>query len=122
MGYEAGRPKVWRLEAFTSKSQADWETFLDALDGAPPRVVCDNDSGLTNAVRSRFPNAELYQCEWHLRHALERLMAKLRTDGGYQVAIDGLLADVGAAFTGPLLWTPFAERAHAANIPGPRQS
>jgi hypothetical protein len=117
MGYEAGRPKVWRLEAFTSKSQADWETFLDALDGAPPRVVCDNDSGLTNAVRSRFPNAELYLCEWHLRHALERLMAKLRTDGGHQVAIDGLLADVEAAFTGPLLWATFVERAHAANIP-----
>ncbi|MCA1680792.1 MAG: hypothetical protein LC777_18515 [Actinobacteria bacterium] len=27
-GYEAGRPKLWRLEARTSKSQADWERFL----------------------------------------------------------------------------------------------
>jgi len=35
MGYEAGRPKLWRLEAFTSKSQADWEAFLGALGGAP---------------------------------------------------------------------------------------
>jgi len=88
-----------------------------ALDGTPSRVVCDNDTGLTNAVRARFPGAELYLCEWHLRHALERLMAKLRTDGGHQVAIDGLLADVEAAFTGPLLWEPFVERAHSANIP-----
>ena len=43
-------------------------------------------------------------------------MAKLRTDGGDQVGIDGSLAEVAAAFTGPLLWAPFLERAHAANI------
>ena len=43
------------------------------------RVVCDNDGGLVNAVRSRFPDAELYLCEWHLRHALELLMGKIRT-------------------------------------------
>ena len=65
-----GRARLWRLEAFTSKSQADWEAFLGALDGAPSRVVCDNDDGLTNAVRARFPDAELYLCDWHLRHAL----------------------------------------------------
>lgn len=81
MGYDAGRSKLWRLQAFTSKSQPDWEAFLGALEGAPPRVVCDNDSGLTNAVRVRFPEAELYLCEWHLRHALERLMGKLRAEG-----------------------------------------
>ena len=40
VGYEAGRPKLWRLEAFTSKSQADWEAFLGALGGAPPRADC----------------------------------------------------------------------------------
>ena len=33
MGWEAGRARLWRLEAFTSKSQADWEAFLGALDG-----------------------------------------------------------------------------------------
>ena len=78
MGYDSGRPRLWRLEAFTTKSQPDWEAFLGALDGAPPRVVCDNDDGLRKAVRARFPDAELYLCEWHLRHALERLMGKLR--------------------------------------------
>lgn len=117
MGYEAGRPKLWRLEAFTSKSQADWEAFLGALGGAPPRVVCDNDFGLTNAVRARFPQAELYLCAWHLRHALERLMGKIRTDDGYRDAIDGLLPQVEAAFAGPSFWAPFLERAHAAGIP-----
>ena len=116
MGYEAGRPKLWRLEAFTSKSQADWEAFLGALDGAPPRVVCDNDHGLTNAVASRFPDAELYLCEWHLRHALERLMGKIGTEDGHQDLIDELLPDVEAAFAGPSFWAPFVERAHAAGI------
>jgi hypothetical protein len=117
MGYDAGRPRLWRLEAFTTKSQPDWEAFLGALSGAPLRVVCDNDSGLTNAVRARFPDAELYLCEWHLRHALERLMGKLRAEGGYREAIDELLPQVEAAFTGPSFWAPFLERAHAAAIP-----
>ena len=117
MGYEAGHPKLWRLEAFTSKSQVDWEAFLGALEGAPPRVVCDNDHGLTNAVCSRFPDAELYQCEWHLRHALERLMGKIAGEDGHQAVIAELLPDVEAAFAGPSFWAPFAERAHAADIP-----
>ena len=118
MGYERGRAKLWRLEAFTSKSQPDWEAFLGALSGAPPRVVCDNDHGLTNAVGARFPDAELYLCEWHLRHALERLMGKLRTEEPqHQEAIDELLPDVEAAFTGPSFWAPFLERCHVAGIP-----
>ena len=102
---------------FTSKSQADWEAFLGALGGAPSRVVCDNDSGLTNAVRARFGDAEMYLCQWHLRHALERLMANLRTDPHHHVAIDELPPNVQAAFTGPSFWMPFLKRAHSANIP-----
>jgi hypothetical protein len=117
IGYEAGRPRLWRLEAFTTKSQPDWEAFLGALDGAPPRVVCDNDRGLTNAVRARFPGADLYLCEWHLRHALGRLMAKIRAEDDHQAAIDELLPQVEAAFAGPSSWTPFVERAHAAGLP-----
>ncbi|MCA1679900.1 MAG: transposase [Actinobacteria bacterium] len=117
MGYEAGRPRLWRLEARTSKSQSDWEAFLGALPGAPGRVVCDNDSGLTNAVRARFPEAELYLCEWHLRHALERLMASIRRQQPeHAETIDELLPDVEAAFAGPSFWAPFTERAHAAEI------
>ena len=118
MGYDAGRSKLWRLEAFTTKSRPDWEAFLGALDGAPPRVVCDNDDGLTKAVRARFPDAELYLCEWHLRHALERLMGKLRSEQPqHRDAIDELLPDVEAAFTGPAFWAAFLKRAHAAGIP-----
>jgi hypothetical protein len=117
LGYDAGRPKLWRLEAFTTKSQADWAAFLGALKGAPPRVVCDNDDGLTKAVRAGFPDTELYLCEWHLRHALERLMGKLRTEQPqHRDAIDELLPDVEAAFTGPAFWAAFLKRAHAAGI------
>jgi hypothetical protein len=118
MGWEAGRARLWRLEAFTSKSQADWEAFLGALDGAPARVVCDNDDGLTGAVRARFPDAELHLCDWHLRHALERLMSKIRAEQPeHREAIDVLLGDVEAAFTGASFWAPFAQRCHAAGIP-----
>lgn len=116
MGYDAGRPRLWRVEAFTSKSQPDWEAFLGALDGAPPRVVCDNDGGLTTAVRARFPQAQLDLCEWHLRHALKRLMGKIRADDRHRAAIDELLEQVDAAFTGPSFWAPFLKRAHAADI------
>jgi len=78
--------------------------------------VCDNDGGLTSAVRARFPAAELYLCEWHLRHALERLMKKIRTQDEHRAAIDALLPQVEAAFTGPSFWGPFVARAHAAGI------
>jgi hypothetical protein len=118
LGYDAGRPKLWRLQAFTTKSQPDWEAFLGALDGAPPRIVCDHDDGLTKAARARFPDAELYLCEWHLRHALERLIGKLRTEQPqHRDAIDELLPDVEAAFTGPAFWAAFLKRAHATGIP-----
>ena len=40
MGYERGRAKLWRLEAFTSKSQPDWEAFLGALSRCDRRGLC----------------------------------------------------------------------------------
>jgi hypothetical protein len=116
-GFERDRPKLWRVEAFPDASQANWEAFLRDLEGASPRVVCDNHSGLTGAVRAAFPDAELYLCEWHLRHALERLMAKIRKSDEHRAAIDALLSRVEAAFTGPSFWEPFVRDAHAADIP-----
>lgn len=91
---------------------------FDGHYGAEPRVVCNNDLGLTHAIAARFPGAELYLCEWHLRHALERLMHKVRTEQPeYREAIDELLGDLEAGFTGPSFWTPFVERCHAAALP-----
>jgi hypothetical protein len=118
MGYERDRPKLWRLEARTAKSQADWEAFLGALPGSPPRVVCDADPGLVAAVDARFPDTELYLCEWHLRHALERLMGKVRAEEpGHRKAIDELLPGTETAFAGPSSWKPFVVRAKAAGMP-----
>lgn len=116
-GFERGRPKLWRVEAFPDASQASWEAFLGALEGAPPRVVCDNHFGLNGAVRAAFPAAELYLCEWHLRHALERLMAKIRKGDEHRDAIDALLPRVEGAFAGRAFWEPFVRDAHAAEIP-----
>jgi hypothetical protein len=118
MGYEGDRPRMLRMEAFTSKSQAHWEQFLRGLDGAPPRVVYDNDGGLTGAVRAVFPDADLYLCEWHLRHALERLMRKIRAEEPqHRVAIDALLPRVEAAFAGLHFWQPFVREAHQHGVP-----
>jgi len=68
-------------------------------------------------VRAAFLTSELYLCEWHLRHALERLMAKIRQSDEHRGAIDALLPRVEAAFTGPAFWEPFVRDAHAADIP-----
>jgi hypothetical protein len=116
-GFERGRARLWRVEAFPDASQASWEAFLRGLEGAPPRVVCDNHHGLNGAVRAALPEAELYLCEWHLRHALERLMAKIRSSDEHRGAIDELLPRVEAAFTGPSFWAPFVRDARAADIP-----
>lgn len=117
VGFERGRPKLWRVEAFPEATQANWEAFLRKLEGGPPRIVCDNHFGLNGAVRAAFPGAELYLCEWHLRHALERLMDKIRrSEPQHRAAIDSLLPRVEAAFTGPSFWRPFVREAHAAEI------
>jgi hypothetical protein len=117
VGFERERPKLWRIAAVPEATQANWEAFLRGLEGAPPRVVCDNHSGLNAAVRSVFPQAELYLCEWHLRHALERLMDKIhKSEPEHRAAIDALSPRLEAAFTGPSFWKPFARDAYAAGI------
>jgi hypothetical protein len=117
VGFERARPKLWRIEAFAEATHANWEAFLRGPQGAPPRVVCDNHSGLNGAVRSAFPAAELYLCEWHLRHALERLMDKIhKSEPEHRSALEALMPRVEAAFTGLSFWRPFVRDAHAAGI------
>jgi len=102
VGFEHNRPKLRRGQAFPEATQVNWETFPGGLDGVPCRVVCDNHSGLNAAARAAFPQAELYLCEWHLRHALERPMARIHTsEPRHREAIDPLLPRVEAAYTGP---------------------
>ena len=105
---------MWHMQAFPSKTRADWEIFLRGLGGAPQRVVCDSDLGMTAAVRAVFPQADLYLCEWHLKHALDRLLKKLSHDDPDRRAdYDALRERLDAAFTGPSFWRPFTIAAHA---------
>jgi hypothetical protein len=118
MGYENGTPRLWRLEAFTDAGAANWRRFLSSLDGAPPRVVCDSHSGMLQAISSLWPQTDIYLCEWHLRHALERL---LRNQGRkYQhhaTSVSVLLPRVEAAFAGLSFWQPFVRDCRASAIP-----
>jgi hypothetical protein len=116
MGYENGRPRMWRMKAFPSKSRADWEIFLRGLGGAPQRVVCDNDLGMTAAVRAAFPQADVYFCEWHLKYALDRLLKKLCADEpDHRADYELLRGRLDAAFTGLSFWRSFtAQRTPSA--------
>ena len=76
VGYRAGKPRLWHTEAFASAHPDNWSAFFASLPGEPRRVVCDAHRGMIQALEQRWPAAELHHCEWHLQHALERLLAK----------------------------------------------
>lgn len=68
---------------------------------------------MLRAIEERWPAAELHQCEWHLQHALERLLAKqTRRDPSNELA--ELRARAEGALTGPSFWRPFVRAARAA--------
>jgi hypothetical protein len=113
VGYQAGKPRLWRAEAFASAHPANWSAFLSSLPGEPKRVVCDAHGGMLRAIEERWPNTELHHCEWHLRHALERLLAKeIRSSPSEELA--ELRTRVEGALTGPSFWRPFVRAAKAA--------
>jgi len=93
LAYVDVRRVLWRLQAFTNATPASWREFFAALPGAPPRIVCDAHSGMSKVIEERWPQTGVYLCEWHLRHALERLLEKI----GGQTA-EQLLARTEAAF------------------------
>src|SRR5215208_5346349 len=81
-----------------------------ALEGEPPRVVCDAHRGMIQAIEERWPRAELHQCEWHLQHALRRLLRKeLRRRPGAELQV--LYERAEGALAGPSFWRPFTEAA-----------
>jgi hypothetical protein len=118
MGYVNEQPRLWHLRAYTDKLRVSWEDFLGGLGGAPLRVVCDNDSGMTGAVCGLFPQAELYLCEWHLKHAFERLLDTIhREEPQHRRAVAAIRTGVDAGFTGPSFWGPFSRAARRDNVP-----
>jgi hypothetical protein len=113
VGYRAGKPLLWRAEAFPTAHPANWRAFLGALAGEPKRIVCDAHGGMLQAISERWPDAELQQCEWHLQHALERLLAKeMRKSPSDE--LERLRARAEGALTGPSFWRPFVRAAKAA--------
>ena len=75
LGWRSSR-RLWLTQAFASAHPADWSAFLGSLPGHPRRIVCDAHGVMLQAIAARRPQAELHQCEWHLQHALDRLLAK----------------------------------------------
>jgi hypothetical protein len=113
VGYRAGVPRLWRAEAFPTAHPANWSAFLGSLAGEPKRIVCDAHKGMLQAVEERWPQAEVHQCEWHLHHALERLLTKeLRSDPSDE--LKELRARAEGALMGPSFWSQFVRVARAA--------
>ena len=102
LAYVNGQRELWRLQAFTNATPASWREFFSGLPGAPGRIVCDAHSGMLKVIEERWPQTEVYLCEWHLRHALERLLEKI---GG--ATADQLLPRTEAAFAGRHFWARF---------------
>jgi hypothetical protein len=68
---------------------------------------------MLRAIEARWPDTELQQCEWHLQHALERLLAKeARNDTSEELA--ELRDRAEGALTGPSFWGAFVRAARAA--------
>jgi hypothetical protein len=112
VGYVAGKPRLWCAEAFPTAHPANWSAFLASLPGEPTRVVCDAHGGMLQAISQRWPDTELHQCEWHLQHALDRLLVKeARNDSSAELA--ELRARAEGALTGPSFWRPFVSAARA---------
>src|ERR687897_2162068 len=113
VGYRAGKPRLWRAEAFPTAHPANWAAFLGSLPGAPKRIVCDAHGGMLRAIEERWPGAELHQCEWHLQHALERLLAKEARSTPSE-ELQELRARAEGALAGPSFWRTFVRAARAA--------
>ena len=116
MGYDRGRAKLWRLEAFADASTANWVAFFGRLGGTPERVVCDAHAGMLAGLDRAWPETELYLCEWHLQHALTRLL-KNQSQRGFATEVAPLLPRVERAFDGASFWRPFVADCRGAGIP-----
>jgi hypothetical protein len=113
VGYRAGKPRLWHAEAFSTADPANWSAFLASLEGEPPRVVCDAHRGMIQAIEERWPDVELHRCEWHLQHALRRLLRKeVRKNSSPE--LQELYERAEGALAGPNFWRAFTEAAIGA--------
>lgn len=92
VGYDGptARPRVWLVRASPSRTQADWEAFLEELEGTPRWVVTDMDAPLSNAVSAVFPREgdpapNVRLCELPLRRSIENALAPLASQAQHPV-------------------------------------
>jgi hypothetical protein len=64
----------------------------------------------------RWPTTDLCLCEWHLRHALDRLLAA-QARRGHATAVVPLQPRTEAAFVSVSFWRPFVADCRAAGVP-----
>lgn len=112
VGFYAGKPRLWLAQAFASAHLADWSAFLGSLPGSPKRIVCDAHGGMLAAIEARWPQAELHQCEWHLQHALDRLLTKEASCDPSE-GLTELRERAERALVGPPSWHQFVRAARA---------
>jgi hypothetical protein len=93
---ERGGNRLQSLKAYFAEdcNRAEaWADFLQSLPGAPTRVVCDENTTVTKAVRDTWPSAEVFHCEHHrletLRGWLTKGMAFQSTSNNKAVAEAG---------------------------------
>jgi hypothetical protein len=67
---------------------------------------------MLQAISERWPKAVLHQCEWHLQHALDRLLTR-QARRNPSPELDELRAAAAGALTGPSFWRPFVRAARA---------
>lgn len=68
------KPVPWRIGLAADETAASWKDFLFEVGGGeePEWVVADGASAISGAVASAWPNAEFYNCEFHLGRALKK--------------------------------------------------
>ena len=59
MGWVAGRPRMWRMQAFTDGSAMSWEAFLGSLPGVPGGVLCELHHRQRGGLRGQWPETEV---------------------------------------------------------------
>ena len=74
LGYtSSGQGRIWRYEAFPTRSAQRWTEFLRSLPGRPRHVVCDDDGGILSALGKVWPATQtepapvVHLCQWHLK-------------------------------------------------------
>lgn len=76
LGYEEGESRLWSWQAHAAHTALAWKDVLESLPGSPDHVVADADTAIAKAVRSVWPQAQLWGCQWHNRQRIKRLLVR----------------------------------------------